>query len=396
MNRRRRAMVAGLLLVFVGGLVATAFAALPRRPVPTEAYFDQLERGRVNADVEATIALIDPLFEQAPEDWACMGLFPEEGYKYSLAFTGYGLASVAVIDPSRRPEVARRLDRLIERMRQPVVWKDWVDQGWGTDPLVENVMYKGHLNLLYALHTLLTAQDLAPGQRPKYEEPYRAMSAVIAKDMKSGSYCGACCEIINYFFQCNQISMFSLALHDVFYGTSYRAELERPWLDWARKNMTDPETGLFYFAYHPRTDNFDKRLSGYTNAWIVTFLHFFDPEWADELYDSFKARFVQERFGVYAYAEEWAGRGMEGLATMFTLFAAKEMGDQALFDKILNLLSKAGRDEYDSGSPEIGMVEIDLPTCIGIQGPLLFGKTNVGLTRLYAEAHRLPEKGEDR
>ena len=87
---------------------------------------------------------------------------------------------------------------------------------------------------------------------------------------------------------------------------------------------------------------------------------------------------------------------MEGLATMFTLFAAKEMGDQALFDKILNLLSKAGRDEYDSGSPEIGMVEIDLPTCIGIQGPLLFGKTNVGLTRLYAEAHRLPEKGEDR
>ena len=45
-------------------------------------------------------------------------------------------------------------------MKSKRVWGDWIAYGMGDDPISEgNVMYKGHLNLMYGLYQLMTGNE---------------------------------------------------------------------------------------------------------------------------------------------------------------------------------------------------------------------------------------------
>lgn len=396
MNTSRRAIALGLAALFLVLAVGTGFYLYRHRRISaTESYFTQLEAGHVNEDVRRTLEQLTPFLDSPPDSFTFYGEFPVAAHKYSIAFTSYALANVAIIEPSRRPQVARWLDNLIQKMAYITVWEDWRTEGWGDNPMQSNVMWKGHLNLMMALHILVSGDD-------KYEGCFHKLSKSIAGEMTGTEYAGAACEMINYYFQCNTVSMLSLRLHDVIYGTQYEA-LQAKWLDWAQTNMvvtaadldrhhlSRDNLGLFYAVHHPLSKTSEKRMSGYTNAWAVTFLNFFDPQRSRQAYDSYKATFVK-RFWRFAYSEEVPGRGIDGLATLFALFAAKEFDDRDLFEQLLNVLSLAGRERFDSANPEfssVGGLTIDFPSSPALQGALLFGKTNVGLLKLFEHARPL-------
>lgn len=390
---RKHVAFFAVALVLAGVAFGGSYLLRHRRLSATSSYFAPLGERRLNEDEQHVVALLKPFIEGKPSDFQLYGNFPRVAWKYSLAFMGYGLANIAAIDkdPANRRQVGLWLDNVIQRMTQTPIWEDWRNDGWGEDPLVpSNVMWKGHLNLLYALHHLVTGEE-------KYAPAFNKLSNLIAEEMRHTECGGALCEPINYYFQCNTVSMLSLRYHDLFYGTD-STDLQQKWLDWARKNLSvpgepgkDPGAGLYYAVYHPNSGVVDKRLSGYTNAWALTFLHFFEPERAEKIYwNSFKPTFVRQSLNI-AYAAEIPGHGIDGLTSLFAAIAAKEMGDRDLFDRLINLFTLAGWERFQPVNPEmmqVGTVTVDFPQSLPLQGPLLFAKTNIGVTNLFRFAQQ--------
>lgn len=108
---------------------------------------------------------------------------------------------------------------MIEKMKPKKVWQVFVDFGFGADPIIyQNIMYKGHLNLMYGLYQLMSGDE-------RYAREYTWLTDQIVKEMrehhKAGIYEGAACEPNLYFAQCNSIGLLSLHIFDKLYGTKY-------------------------------------------------------------------------------------------------------------------------------------------------------------------------------
>ncbi len=217
-------------------------------------------------------------------------------------------------------------------MKQKVVWQDWIEQGYGNDPLSKhNMMYKGHLNLMYGLYELVYGGT-------KWDKDFVWLTDKITKEIDETPYSGVTCEPDDYFVQCNTIGIYSLMVYDKIHGSDHSKEINN-WLKFVKTRMVIQPWGLLSSRYHPAHDYVDDMVSGYGNAWSITFLHAIDPPFAEELYPKFKDTFVKDA-GTMAYATEYPGGNLDGQATVITLALAKEMGDKVLFDKILNLIEK--------------------------------------------------------
>jgi hypothetical protein len=294
---------------------------------------------------------------------------PANKWKYGLAFTAYGLANIPYIEAGQRVCVGHYLDKLIQKMKEKVVWQDWIDQGYGNDPLSKhNIMYKGHLNLMYGLYEMVYGGT-------KWDKDFVWLTDKITKEIDETPYSGVTCEPDDYFVQCNTIGIYSLMVYDKVHGTDHSKEINN-WLKFVKTRMVIEPWGLLSSRYHPAHDYVDSMVSGYGNAWSITFLHAIDPAFAEELYPKFKDTFVKNA-GTMAYATEYPGGDLDGQATVITMALAKEMGDQVLFDKILNLIEKYNTPTFNGPTVKYGK-DIDKNG----QGFILFSKINIGLGKL--------------
>ena len=165
-------------------------------------------------------------------------------------------------------------------------------------------------------------------------------------------------------------------LYDKLHGTDHSKEVNN-WLKFIKTRLIVEPYGLFTRSYHPEHDYVDDIISGYANAWSITFLNGIDPAFAEELYPKFKKTFVKET-GPMAYATEYPNGDLDGQASVMTLALAKEMGDQDLFNKILNLLEKY--NILSVNGPTVSYKNMDKNS----QGFILFSKINIGLGKLLA------------
>jgi hypothetical protein len=277
-------------------------------------------------------------------------------WKYAIAFASYGMPSLSLIDPENKDMAKYTMWLMINKMKSKKVWRDWEDIGFGSDPIsYQNIMYKGHLNLMYGLYQMMSGDE-------RFSKEYAWLTKQIVDEMrehhKQGLYDGTNCEPDQYFVQCNSIGLLSLNIFDRLYGTKY-TENEVKWaLDFIKQKMTDPKTGLYWLQYHPSHDNVEKYLSGYTNAWSIVVLRPLDPSYNDKLYPVWKKTFVKE-IGPYAYVKEYPEGGPSALATAFGMWAAKEYNDVKLFAKLRNSIDKTGKLKWDPERAEMRFEKAD-------------------------------------
>lgn len=258
-------------------------------------------------------------------------------WRYGIAFSSYGMPSIAIISPKYRNTAAHALQMMIKKMKSRQVWGDWIAYGMGDDPISEgNIMYKGHLNLMYGLYQMMTGDTL-------FAKEYTWLTNKIVDEMRrhhaEGTHEGADCEPGRYFAQCNAIGLLSLKIYDKLYATTY-SENEAQWtLDFIKKQMTDEKTGLYKKMYNSDMKFCNPYLSGYTNAWTMSFLHVFDEAYNKKLYPVWKEMFVQE-IGPFGMVKEDPEAGASPLAHMNGLLVSKEFGDIDLFTKLRNSMDK--------------------------------------------------------
>lgn len=364
------------------GSPATAAEPLPGRLASTDDYFAQREKHTLTPDVQAQLRymnytdFISPFYSRgcAFDAWT-MKKMPPRIIKYSLAWYAYGLASVALTDPAMRPVAGHAIDIATAKMHCKQVWGDWEEDGFGSDPIIkQNVMYKGHLNLMYGLYQLIT------GDR-KYEKENARLTRIMSKEMKANPYAGIVCEPDNYFVQCNSVAYLSLWVYDRLHGTHYKAAT-KDWLKFIEDELIDPKTGSFYLSYHPETGAVKPWQSAYTTAWALAMVHGMDPAFAERYYPKFKETFVEVYDeGRKARVRETTGTtdadGGVGAASAFTLVLAREMGDRELFEQLMNHLEPPAKPTIASG-----ILHYAQPSNLLFDELLFVGKVHVGFANL--------------
>jgi Linalool dehydratase/isomerase len=265
-------------------------------------------------------------------------------YRYQLAFLAYGLCSVVEGDPSLRPEGRAMLTKLVEKMQHPTTLKYWKALGFrGDGAKNENVMYRGHLNLMYALMHDRFGET-------RFDERFHELSRALFEELAGQR--PICCEPDHLFVQCNAVSVLSLFLHDRTFGTTY-ASAGNQLLTWARKNMALEGTTLLRENYRPSTGKSSTWRAGCANAWTISFLAPVPgiTDDANAMYADWRRTFVEPSLlpGLVKgapQAEELPTEEMitsELLATTFGLLAAREAGDERLHERLEWTVSKMER-----------------------------------------------------
>jgi hypothetical protein len=283
------------------------------------------------------------------------------GYRYQLAFLAYGLCSVVEGTPGLRPEGARLFERLLEKMEHPTTLAYWRALGYEGDGVSrKNIMYRGHLNLMYAL-----ARDRFAIRR--FDEKFHALSRALHDEMTGAPIC---CEPDQLFLQCNAVTVLSLWLHDRSFATTYAAA-GAGMLAWAREHMAIEGTRLFRDDYRPSTGTSTLDMTGYANAWVIAFLGPVPGYSADAaaMYQDWRRTFALQGY-VFGAAKGAPAGAAEGpleksagsalLATTFGALAAREMNDRALWRKLCRSVAvlDAAAALIEDGVPEPRRAEL--------------------------------------
>lgn len=375
MNKERWLKPAGATLGALA-LIAIGYLALPIGFPDTDTYFEKVGKRALQDDENGQVLSLQETYltlSLSGDDFEGWNTEHQTFWKYSIAFAFYGLPSAIIINPEKSDEYRALMDMMIWAMKSKKVWGDFTDRGFGADPIsIQNIMYKGHLNLMYGLYQLSTGDQ-------RYAREYTWLTGQIAEEMRlhhEGIYEGVTCEPNAWFVECNTIAMLSLHVYDKLYGTTY-TDNEIQWsLDFIMERMRDKETGLFYRYYQPNHDFVREDISGYANAWIVTFLNPFLPEEMSEAYQSFKKN-LTVGYGPYAtvYNRLQEHRAPDTTAHLFGLLAAKEFGDQTLFGELRNAIDKVGDLSVDY---QRGGLIYDHPDNRMINGVVLASKLHLG------------------
>jgi hypothetical protein len=342
--------LAGLLLLsgFVWVLV----------PPDTENYWQPLAKRELQADEFGQWQYVRNLYKKMDatgDSFSGWDSDQQDMWKYAIAFLGYGMPSLAMIKPEWHDEITFYFSIMINKMKSKKVWEDWQKYGFGEDPICRhNIMYKGHLNLMYGLYQLMSGDD-------RYADEFTWLTQTIVKeirDSKSKSYQGVVCEPNQYFVQCNAIGLLGLYLYDLIYGTNYRSREIPQTLQFIEERLRDPVTGLYWESYHPSHDVSVRELSGYTNAWALTVLRIFDPQHYEAVYHKWRDVFVEE-WGPFAYVRETPYGGASRIATLFGLLAAKEFGDRELFSQLKYTIDTLGYLQRDGETGQLRFLFAD-------------------------------------
>ena len=259
-------------------------------------------------------------------------------WKYPLAFATYGLPSLIMIEPARRDEVCEYLRKSLLLFKDTPVWDGWKRQGYGDPVSKDNIMYKGHLNLIYGLYQLVS------GSR-EFEDEYRQLTSMIigeydANKIGSHPYWGICCEPDQYFSPCNSVGMLSMKVHDLLFNTDYDRKYSENINKFFREKMCDQRTGIIYGKYHPSHDHAEAYLTGFYCAWSLTLVHRYEPEHYERAYRYFIQDFAKDLQNDQVYYlkeypdyDEASTAVEESMGTFYTTALAKEYGDSETWEK---------------------------------------------------------------
>lgn len=311
----------------------------------------------------------------------------QDFWKYPIAFASYGIPSLVMIDPSYYAEACDILKKSLMLLKEAGSFDEWTRLEFGKDPVTtKNVMYKGHLNLVYGLYRLLTGSD-------EFDVEYHNMMDIIAtesiRNARDHGFYGIECEPDQYFPPCNSIALLSEKVYDLNYGTNYAKEIAEPVADFIRRKMVDPETGFTMFRYHPLHDYAEPYIMG-DQAWTLSTLHYFSKEQCEKGFESAKRElFADLKGGTEVYLKP--SRSACGISTdyeqstmgLYGPLMSREFGDVDLYEKITRFFN----DMYDAtccpNCRIVGYPGADPGVATHMEGYFFLGAVHLGFEKVF-------------
>lgn len=268
----------------------------------------------------------------------------QDFWRYPLAFSTYGIPSLVMIDESLYPEAADCMCKSLMLFKDTPVWDGWVRKGQGEDPICcKNIMYKGHLNLLYGLYQLVTGST-------EFESQLKQLTHIILSEYEYNGthrgFWGIECEDDQFFPPCNSQGILSIIVYDRLFGTDYYERYASNVVRFIEQKVSDPETHIPFQKYHPSHDQAEAYLSGAFAAWTLTQTHVTDPLFTEEAFGNFKEMFVEPAGEGSAYLKECTfaaepAMGLEeSLGILYVPGLSREYGDADLWERTVRYLAK--------------------------------------------------------
>ncbi|MEE3035372.1 MAG: hypothetical protein VX325_05955 [Bacteroidota bacterium] len=367
----RKFLITTLLLTFAIAILAYFF--YPFSLPPGENYFKPIGKRTLQKDeigqfnyVYETYSIMDITGDEFP-GW---DVSEQLRWRYGIAFASYSVPSIVIISKDHASKAKHLMQIMIKKMKSKRVWGDWIAYGMGEDPISEgNIMYKAHLNLMYGLYHLITGSE-------EFSLEYTWLTNKIVDEMRrhhlEGKHEGADCEPGRYFAQCNSITLLSLKIYDKLYGTNYSEEEAKWTISFIKDKMVDKKYGFYHKMYSTDMGYSNTLLSGYTNAWTMTFLRSYEKDYNDALYPVWKKYFTKE-IGPFAYVREDHEAKASPLATMTGMIAAKEFNDISLFTKLRNSVDRNLYQKQDAHHYIYKGINNEI-----YNGPILWTKVHLG------------------
>lgn len=307
----------------------------------------------------------------------------QDFWKYPIAFTSYGFPSLVMTAPEIYGEVCEVFRKSIQLMKDAGAYDEWIRLEFGKDPVTtKNVMYKGHLNLMYGIYQLVSGSH-------EFEEEYHHLNQIIVKESIKNSrdygFWGIECEPDQYFPPCNAVALMSEKVYDLNFGTDYTETVAKPTAEFIRKKMIDPETGINLVRYHPSHDYAEPYILG--DCWTTTMFHYFSREQCEKACESIKREFMGDiKGGKECYLK--ANRYTDGASTdyeqstlmLYVPFMAREFHDVELWEKFNRFMNDMYGIKLVNGM--VRFTDTDPAIETHAEGYLLLGAVHLGWDKI--------------
>ncbi len=305
-------------------------------------------------------------------------------WRFALAFGSFGVASLAAIDSDYYKDACDIMRKSVLLMRDAGAQDNWVRLGWSKDPLTtKNVMYKGLLNLMYGLYQLMSGNV-------EFEEEHIRLTNIMVQEIrhnyKERGFYGIECEDDQYFPPCNSTGILGFKVYDILHGTDYAKELSYPTAKFIEQKMTDKETGINYFRYHPTHDYVEPLLVG--DAWATACLHYFNKDITEKAAESIKREFLmpikngQECFlRATRDSEEPSTDFEQSMWSMYIPLMLREIPDVEVWEKYNRFM--IGANGISLENDKLVFTEIEPWQVSLYEGYLFLGCVHVGWKEIF-------------
>ncbi len=205
---------------------------------------------------------------------------------FSLSFSTYALTNIAFIDTTFKEDVIELIDSAIQKTLTDKIYKCYFGKENPVSPNINStgsILYFGHLNMMLGCYRLLS-DDI------KYNEINDKLSeSLYSRFMKSEFMC-----LQSYYNSIwipdNTVALASLKLHSQNTGSEYE-KICKKWIDFAKTNFVDNETGLLCSTINTGTGEKLEEPRGSMIGWSIFFIYRFDKTFAKEQYENYRTKF---------------------------------------------------------------------------------------------------------
>lgn len=205
---------------------------------------------------------------------------------FSLSFSTFALTNISFIDTTFRSQAIETIDSAIQQAMTYAVYRRYFNGVNPFQPEIDttgSILYFGHLNMMLGCYRLLSNDT-------KYNELNDKLSESIYNRFRESGFYALPSYPGRMWVPDNAAGLASLKLHSENTGSQYQKVCDE-WVNYARNNLTDKETGLLCSTIDPGTGKPLEEPRGCMIGWSIFFIYRFDKDYANELYENYKDKF---------------------------------------------------------------------------------------------------------
>lgn len=227
-----------------------------------------------------------------------IGHLSGEWMLFSYSFTTYAFTSISIKDSSFTDRSVKSIKHSIEKVLSPdIALLFGVGENLvNADTIFDHsVLYLGHLNLMLGCYRMISD-----------DKTYNALNDKISKSLFE-RYSGVeYLSLESYpsaiWVPDNTVALASLKMHSRNTGSKFESICYR-WVEYAKQNFLQPETDVLYSTIDIKTGRPEEEPRGSMLGWSIMFIHYFDEEFAIELYKNYKTHFSSNYVSLRLFKE---------------------------------------------------------------------------------------------
>lgn len=283
--------------------------------------------------------------------------FQGEWALYSCSMTTAALANIAILYPQNKDMAIMFIEQIIDIALSPDIY-EYDAIRWMEDPLkgiygdVSHISYYSHIAWMISRYKQIGGDN-------KFDDMYHELCEAMNRRIRQSPYLNLPTYPEEYIYIPDMlVAIVALHNYSCQYGKKEYAETVNMWIERAKKEWTDKETGLvvsFLLEQNDGTVENGPEIKGSYSSLNCYYLSLIDPEFAKQQYDLLK-QFFKQRYpvnGISEYCDRTylfgfdvdAGPIVFNLSpsgTAFAIGAATSLGDMAFRQQLLNTAEIAG------------------------------------------------------